>query len=89
MCPVVRLDDPCPDRPFAAQLVVRNTQGTAICTAASGEDGRFRIGLPPGAYVLDPKSGVPGGLTHAAPVPVTVEPNQYTDVMIFFDSGIR
>lgn len=89
MCPVVSIDEPCPDRPFVAKLIVRNAQGTAICTTASHEDGRFQIGLSPGAYVLDPQSGVPGGLTHAAPMPVTVEPNRYTDVTITFDSGLR
>jgi len=85
----MRVDEPCPDRPFVAELVVRDAQGTALCGTTSGEDGRFQIGLSPGAYVLDPKSSVPGGLTHAAPMPVSVEPNRYTDVTMTFDSGIR
>ena len=58
---------PCPDRPFVADLVVRNAQGTAVCTTSSGEDGRFQVGLPPGAYELDPQSGAPGGLPSAPP----------------------
>ena len=88
-CPVVRPDDPCPDRPFSADLVVRNAQGTAVCTTSSGEDGRFQVGLPPGGYELDPQSGQPGGLPYAAPQPVTVEPGRYTEVTVTFDSGIR
>jgi hypothetical protein len=88
-CPVVMLDDPCPDRPVVADLVVRTAQGTAVCTTASREDGRFRIGLPPGAYELDPTSGEPGRLPYAAPQHVTVKPGQYTEVRVAFDSGIR
>jgi hypothetical protein len=86
---VERLDDPCPDRPFVADVVVRTRQGDVVCTTSSGVDGRFRVGLPAGAYELDPQSGAPGGLPSATPVLVTVEPNRYTDVTITVDSGIR
>ncbi len=88
-CPVVRPDDPCPDRPFVAAIVVRNAQGTAVCTTSSGEDGRFRVGLPAGTYELDPQSGDAGGLPSAASQQVTVEPGRYTEVLVSFDSGIR
>jgi hypothetical protein len=89
-CPVVRPDDPCPDRPFVAAIVVRNAQGTAVCTTSSGEDGRFQVGLPPGGYELDPQSGAPGGLPSAPPPQsVTVEPGRYIEVTVTFDSGIR
>jgi hypothetical protein len=89
MCPVESLDDPCPDQPFVADLVVRDAQGAVICTTASGTDGRFRIGLPPGTYELDPQSGNVGGLPYAAPQSVAVETGQYTEVTVTFDSGIR
>ncbi len=88
MCPVATPDDPCPDRPYAAKLVVQDSAGREVCAAASGEDGRFRIGLAPGEYQLVPVNGV-GGLPYASPQTVTVAPNAYTDVSVSFDSGIR
>jgi hypothetical protein len=89
MCPVEQLDHPCPDQPFAATVVVRTPDGMALCTTRSGADGQFRIGLPPGSYVLDPSTGTGGSLPFARAQPVTVEPDRYTAVTIVFDTGIR
>ena len=88
MCPVMRLDEPCPDRPFAATLIIRDSQGRELCAASSGEDGRFLVGLPPGSYELVPLTG-PGGLPFGASQWVAVAPGQYTDVTVSYDSGIR
>ena len=88
MCPVVTIDDPCPDRPFAAQLAIQDALGQTICTVSSGEDGRFRAGLAPGEYLLVPITGV-GQLPYALPQTVTVWPNQFTEVTVSYDSGIR
>ena len=88
MCPVVTIDDPCPDRPFAAQLLIQDALGQTICTVSSGEDGRFRAGLAPGEYQLVPITGV-GQLPYALPQTVTVWPNQFTEVTVSYDSGIR
>ena len=88
MCPVMRQDEPCPDQPFAATLIIRDSQGLELCTVSSGDDGRFLVGLPPGSYELIPLTG-PGGLPAAAPQWVTVVPDQYTDVTVNYDSGIR
>lgn len=88
MCPVMTLDDPCPDRPFAATIFVRDAEGRFLCEAASGDDGRFTIGLTPGSYQLDPVDG-PAGLPYAVSQLVTVLPGQYTEVTIGYDSGIR
>lgn len=88
MCPVVTVDDPCPDRPYAATLVIRDDQGPDLCTTQSGADGLFRVGLPPGLYEIVPSNGV-AGLPYASPLPVMVEADQYTDVLVSYDSGIR
>jgi hypothetical protein len=87
-CPVERIDDPCPDRPYAATFTVQDDAGHDLCTVQSGDDGHFRVGLPPGAYELVPVIG-PSRLPYAQPQQVTVTPNQYTEVSIGFDSGIR
>jgi hypothetical protein len=88
MCPVERIDDPCPDRPFAATFTVQDDASHELCTVQSGDDGHFRVGLPPGAYELVPDIG-PSRLPYAQPQQVTVVPDQYTEVSIGFDSGIR
>jgi len=88
MCPVERIDDPCPDRPYAATFTVQDDAGHDLCTVQSGDDGRFRLGLPPGSYELVPLIG-PSHLPYATPQQVTVAPNQYSEVSIGFDSGIR
>ena len=89
ICPVMRVDEPCPDQPFAATLRIRDSQGRELCTVASGEDGRFQVSLPPGTYELVPLTGGAGGLPVAAAQWVAVAPGQYTEVIVSYDSGIR
>ena len=88
MCPVMTQDDPCPDRPYVATIVIRDSQGSEVCATESGEDGIFRVGLPPGQYEVDPSNGQ-YGLPYASPQTVVVEPGLYTDVLVSYDSGIR
>lgn len=88
MCPVMRADEPCPDRPFAATLLIRDSQGREVCAVSSGEDGRFQVGLPPGSYELVPLTSAAGGLPFAASQSVAVATGRYTDVTVSYDSGI-
>jgi hypothetical protein len=91
MCPVVRPDRPCPDKPFAASIKIQNQddQGDHL-TVRSGEDGRFRVKLAPGKYKLTPMAPNPGAPPHAPPPQsVTVESGKYTHMTIKYDSGIR
>ena len=89
MCPVMRVDDPCPDQPFTATLLIRDSQGRELCTVSSGDDGRFQVDLPPGSYEVVPVAGSASGLPFAATQWVTVVPGQYTELTIAYDSGIR
>ena len=89
MCPVVRADEPCRDRPFASTLLIRDSQGRELCSVASGEDGRFLVALPPGSYEVVPLAGGASGLPDAAAQWVAVAPGQYTAVTVAYDSGIR
>lgn len=86
-CPVVSLDDPCPDVPYQAEIVVRRTGGGVVTRLRSGEDGAFRVGLRAGDYVLDPVSGNPFPV--ATSQEVTVMEGVYTTVVVSFDTGIR
>jgi hypothetical protein len=90
MCPVVREGETCPDRPLAADLVVRSADGaTVVARATSGADGLYRIPLAPGRYRLIPRNpdGVP--LPSAQPVEFTVVEGAFTLLDVAFDSGIR
>jgi len=86
-CPVQTAEDPCPDLPFQAWIQVRKVDGSPVTRIRSGEDGRFRVGLRPGPYILDPDSGDP--LPVAGDVDVVVRKGAYTSVTVSFDTGIR
>ena len=91
MCPVVQEGVPCPDRPFEATIRVHrgSADGKVVAAARSGADGRFRVNLAPGRYVLEPLAPRPGSPPYASPVAVEVRPHAFTRVTIGFDSGIR
>jgi hypothetical protein len=89
MCPVVRIDEPCPDQPVQANVDVLNVDCTHKITAFTTDaDGRFRVALPPGEYCLLPRPGA-GGFPFGKPQNVIVEENAYTAVIISLDTGIR
>jgi hypothetical protein len=86
-CPVETLEDPCPDLPYQAWIDVRTASGESVTRIRSGEDGRFRVGLVPGRYVLNPESGDPFPI--ASEQEVAVGDGAYTEVIVSFDTGIR
>ncbi len=88
MCPVVQEGVPCPDRPFAARIRVLR-DGKVVATTRSGADGRFRVALAPGRYVLDPVDPDRGAPPTSSPLPVRVAAHRFTQVRLVFDSGIR
>jgi len=67
---------------------VQDHAGRKVCAAASGKDGRFRVGLAPGEYQLVPVNGV-SHLPYASPRTVMVAPHTYTAVLVSYESGIR
>ncbi|MFQ5530245.1 MAG: hypothetical protein ACE5FP_07825 [Gemmatimonadota bacterium] len=86
-CPVQTREDPCPDLPHQAWIAVRASAGAPITRVRSGDDGRFRVGLPAGSYVLDPESGDPFPI--AEELNVIVKKGVFTPVTVMFDTGIR
>ncbi|MEX0801047.1 MAG: hypothetical protein WD379_07520 [Dehalococcoidia bacterium] len=89
-CPVVVEGTPCPDEPFQAIIDVWNAERTErVATFESGEEGRFRLALPPGDYYLDPQPPSAGGPPTGEPQEVTVPPGRFLEVTISYDSGIR
>jgi hypothetical protein len=86
-CPVERPGEKC-ERPYDAKLRIR-TRSTMkiVVTVRSGKDGRFRVRLRPGRYVVEPAST--RRYPAAEPVPATVHAHRFTRVTVSFDSGIR
>ncbi len=74
--------------PYAAELVITDDNGSTVGKVMSGVDGHFEIALPPGNYQILPTPAT-GGVPFAIPVPVTVVADDYADVEIDYDSGIR
>lgn len=86
-CPVVRIDSPCPDKPYQTTLVVRNQSGAEVKRFDTDVEGRFRVELPPGTYTLVPQS--PGKLPRVGELIMQVTSGQFTPITITYDSGIR
>jgi hypothetical protein len=91
-CPVQRENAACPDQPLAnASLTVTRQGSTAVvATGHSDADGRFRISLVPGAYMLLPANPSGSAVPPSAPArPFSVDPHAYTELTVRFDSGVR
>lgn len=86
-CPVQPIDGSCPDRPYEATIEVRVRDGGSVTTVRSGSDGTFRVGLRPGLYTLEPRSGNP--FPHAQAQDVEVRADEFSEVTIVYDTGIR
>ena len=87
MCPVIQQGQECPDQPYQATLTIVDRNGIQITQFQSDAQGRFRVPLVPGEYVLHPES--PNGLPFAGDQPFSVETGRYTPITVNYDSGIR
>lgn len=92
MCPEAR-GAICVDRPYGATVIVRRGDGAQgvsreFTRFRSNGDGHFRVALPPGVYQLVPVSGN-RPYPRAGSQTVVVRRNQFTRVVIRYDTGIR
>ena len=87
VCPVVQQGQECPDQPYQATLTVNSPNGVQIAQFQTDEQGRFRVQLVPGEYILHPES--PNGSPFAGDQSFVVETGSYTQITIHYDSGIR
>ncbi len=74
-------------RPYQARITVLDPTGREVAVVDSDADGKFRIALPPGTYVLRPESS--GLYPRASEQRVEVSRNSVSRVEIVYDSGIR
>jgi hypothetical protein len=82
-----RIDQSCPDKPYATTLIVLDQNGNEVKRIQTAEDGRFQVELAPGNYILRPVSQT--RFPRGTDTPVTIENGKLTAVEIRFDSGIR
>ncbi|HEX5732875.1 MAG TPA: carboxypeptidase-like regulatory domain-containing protein [Blastocatellia bacterium] len=88
--PVLRTNMPRPDpAPFETGLVVVTAaEGREVARLKTGSDGRFRVTLPPGNYIVKPlmenRRWPRGGEQE-----VTVTAGKFAQITVTFDSGMR
>ena len=86
-CPVQQINNPCPDQPYQATIIVLDSNRKQVTQFQTDSQGNFRIGLQPGTYSLAPQSL--NVMPSAGEQEVTVQANVFTQVTITYDSGIR
>ena len=74
----------CGNIPVETKLTITDPSGLVVAEGKSTKDGFYRIGLPPGEYVLIPESSA---LRHD-PVKFTVQAGQLTYILIIYPSMI-
>ena len=87
MCPVIQENQECPDQPYQATLTIQSRTGVQIMQFQTDEEGRFKVPLAPGEYIMHPES--PDGIPSAGDQTFLVETGRYTLLIINYDSGIR
>ena len=91
-CPTLKRGQTCSlvPHPATIELVAASGGTTVVARGRAGAaDGRFRIAVPAGRYVVTARNldGLP--VPSAKPVDVTVPDGEYVSVTIQFDSGVR
>ena len=89
LCPVAREDQPCPDKPYEATIVIEDSTGVEVARAISGPDGRYSQALQPGTYRLVPLTPSDNILPIASPVTLVLSADEWLTVDISYDTGIR
>jgi hypothetical protein len=87
MCPAPQPGQECPDQPYQATLTVKSLDGLQISQFQSDAQGRFRVSLVPGEYILHPES--PNRIPFAGDQSFLVEIGRYRQITVHYDSGIR
>jgi hypothetical protein len=89
--PRLRQNDTAPNvAPFKATLIILTVNGEREVTRFETEaDGKFRVALSPGEYILRAVGGQGKMAPRANDENITVRAGQFTKVQINFDSGMR
>jgi hypothetical protein len=77
-------DPPCPG--YVGEIRILRPDGSVVTTSRTDRDGRFRINLPPGRYVVDPEDG--GKSLANGDGRVTVREGRYARVELTHYTGL-
>ena len=89
-CPVEIEASPCPQKPVSARITVTLAgTGASVTVITSDAEGRFRVGLTPGSYVLSAANLTGSPYPRSSPVNIVVHSGSYTTLTLLFDSGIQ
>jgi hypothetical protein len=88
-CPVERINSPCPPRPLAATIVVRDAAAHEVARTKSGPDGHFKVDVAPGTYTVVGLNVGSSMLPRPIPQTATVTSGSYVTITVQYDSGIR
>ncbi|MDP2777156.1 MAG: hypothetical protein Q8O48_05910, partial [Anaerolineales bacterium] len=72
-----------------ATLTLLNMNRKEVLQFETEADGRYIVSLPPGDYILRPESPQDMPLPYASEQNFTVLPNEITQLIVVYDSGIR
>jgi hypothetical protein len=91
ICPVERVDQPCPVPPetyTSRNVIVYESDGTTVKEKILGLDaqGNYKMSLSPGKYFVQI---VPAGIRAGEKKPATIKVNETTIVDFNIDTGIR
>jgi hypothetical protein len=70
-------------------IILSRDEKKEIARVRPDENGKYRIALPPGDYILDVQGRPPKGHIRAKPQPFTVASNQTVHVDMNIDTGVR
>lgn len=89
VCPVVKIGEDCPDRPYQATLSILTVSGAPVTRIETNAEGKFRVALAPGDYLLRPETPGNRPMPNAQEQKFTVTTGQFTELQVTYDSGIR
>jgi hypothetical protein len=70
-------------------IILSRDQKKEIARVTADENGKYRLALPPGNYILDVQGRPPKGHVRAKPQRFTVASNQTVRVDMDIDTGVR
>jgi hypothetical protein len=83
-----RPDRPCPEVPYNGSLVIKRVSDQQnVAQTDTGENGRFRVSLPPGKYFIVNAPGPAYPRIHSPEI--IVRRNRFSTVNIHADTGMR
>jgi hypothetical protein len=89
MTAVMRSDKIVPDKPYQAKIKILNEKREFVTEFETDKEGKFRIPLAPGTYIISPVAPKPNLPPSPEEKTVTVEEGKFLETKVLFDTGIR